>query len=325
MYIDLMPGENVSETSNEAHSIGEQIFNDFKKNNHDPINKETVINQVKILRRLPNDFLEQAYGHLRSEFLLHQKYNQNRIETKNYFNDEQLLAGFANEVLVNIQIRQTHPELRGGTNPETKAELDNYESKILEVANNPERFELPFDVGRNPDVAWLDLDLEGRVIIKGVGEITTSNQFNKRKFLQLSESGFASNLRNISRHLNSLTDGDSRGLPEFGVDKKQIEVSPKLKRYLIVRRDMDTTPAGLANVIGKTVSDEEYSHLDNHSKKKVFSSTERQSFINLLTSPDTVIIKSEFSNNECRLIANLLIRMIQEKYPYYKFENINGR
>ena len=326
MYIENMPGENTAEVETSQPTIGEQIFNEFKSQDRGLFRKEDVVKQVDILRRLPANLVEQAYGYLLSERVNEENFTQKHPWIKaNPFDDRIVIEGFANEIMANIQIRQTQPELRGNTDPALRNELDNYENKILEVANNPERYNLTFNVERNPDVAWLDLDSDGRVIIKGIGEITTSHQLSKRKYLQLSESGFASSLRNTARHLNSLTDGDSRGLPEFGVGKKQVEVASKIKRYLVVNHDMDTTSEGLANVIGQTVSDEEFSHLDFSEKKKKFSETEKQSFLDLLTSPDTVIIKSAFSNDECKLIANLLINKIQEKYPSYQFNNNNGR
>lgn len=325
MYIEIMPGENTAEAEMGKPSIGEQIFNEFKSHDHGLFRKEDVVKQVDILRRLPTNLVEQAYGYLLSEKVNKENFIKNHPEVKETpFDDRICIEGFANEVLANIQIRQTQPELRGNIEPTLRAELDNYENKILEVANNSERYNLLFNSGRNPDVAWLDLDSDGRVIIKGIGEITTSHQLDKRKYLQLSESGFASSLRYTARRLNNLTDGESRGLPEFGIGKKQVEVASKLKRYIVVNHDMDTTPEGLVNVIGQTVSDEEFSHLDYADKKKKFSVTEKQSFLDLLTSPDTVIIKSAFSNNESKLIASLLINKIQEKYPSYQFNNNNN-
>jgi hypothetical protein len=186
------------------------------------------------------------------------------------------------------------------------------------VANDPQRYGFHYTVGRNPDVAWLDLDDYNRVIIKGIGEITNERQLSKRKFLQLSESGFAQNLRNVARQLNSMQDGEARGLSEFGQNKKQVEVSPTLKKYLIVHHNMDTSSEGLKNSIGQVVTDAEYSNLDDREKKKVFSETEKQSFINLLNSPDTVIIKSVFDNNENRIITDFIIEKIKERYPDYK-------
>lgn len=322
MYIEIMPGENIPEMGNQSPSIGEQIFNEFKIRNDKLVNREEMIRQVNILRQLPENLVELAYGHLQSEHTKEEIFYKNHPDTQpKPFDDTVCIEGFANEILANIQIRQTQPELRGNTDPSLRAELDNYENKILEVANNPQRFGLNLENGRNPDAAWLNLDDDGRIIINGIGEITTSPQLNKRKFLQLSESGFATNLRNIVRHLNHLNDGEKRGLPEFGFGKKRVEVSPVLKKYLVVHHDMDTSPEGLSNVIGKTVSDEEYSHLDHFSKKKVFSETERQSFLNLLTSSDTVIIKSAFSNNECHIITNLILRKIKEKFPSYQTQN----
>jgi len=319
LYIELMGENSMAELPEQRKKIGEEIFILFKEKNKKITSIEEVKTQIRVLKELPDNLVEQVYGHLQSEHKNRELYYQRHPENPSEGIDDFICAeGYINEILANIQIRQTRPELRGSTDPEIRARLDNYESKILSFANNPHRFGFETESTRNPDVAWLDLDEDGRVVIKGVGEITVTHQLNKRKFLQLSDTGFAQTLRFAARFLNSLEDGEKYGLPEFGKGKKKLEVASKIKTYLVVHHDMDTCSDGLLNSIGNAVSDAEYSHLSPIEKKKVFSQSEKEAFHRFLTSPDTVIIKSVFSNYDCHIITEFIIQKIKERYPDYQ-------
>jgi hypothetical protein len=308
------------ETINHEPCLGEQLFNEIKDSFGN--DRERAKACVAVLKNLPENLVEQSYAHLRSESINETHYSQSHPDHhSNFFSDKKCIEGYVNEILANIQIKKSQPELRGSNDPETRKKLDEYEKKILSVANDPARYHLDWHVGRNPDVAWLELDDQGRVIIKGIGEITTSRQLNKRKYLQLGESGFAANLRNVARKLNNLKDGDERGLSEFGEGKKQVEVAPQLKRYLMVHHDLDTSPEGLENSLGESVSNEEFNHLSEVDKKKVFSESEKHSFIDILNSSNTVIIKSVFNNCEINLITAYIFEKIQVKYPSYQPKN----
>lgn len=267
--------------------------------------------QLQIIHDLPEDFVEKSYAFLQAHHIEQTKYNSENP-------DDLVIEGYLNEVLANIQIRQTKPELRGNTDPEIRNVLDIYESKILGVASNPDRYRLGTFAHRNPDAAWLELDDEGRIIIKGIGEITASHRLNKRKYLQLCDSGFTSNLRTVVEQLNNLNDGESHGLPEFGIGKKQVEVAKNINKYLFVNNDFDTTPVGIERMIVKSIPDNEYRQLDEWQKKKVLSDTERLAFIDILNSPNTIIIKSAFGNDEIHTLTKLVINIIIEKYPDYK-------
>lgn len=314
-----MGDSNEAEISVKQKEIGEEIFDVFKDKKQKVSSVKEIKTQIRVLNELPSNLVELVYGHLLSEHKNRELYNQRHPEyTNEEINDYICIEGYINEIMANIQIRQTRPELRGSTNPEIRARLDNYENKILAFASNPHRFGFDFESTRNPDAAWLDLDDDGRIIIKGVGEITASPQLNKRKYLQLSDSGFAHTLRFAALFLNNLDDGDKYGLPEFGKDKKQLEVASKIKTYLVVHHDMDTSSDGMLNSIGKTVPDAEYAHLSSDEQKKVLSQSEKESFHRFLTSSDTVIIKSAFSNYDCQLITNFIMQKIREEYPHYQ-------
>lgn len=319
-----MPEAIPQETIISEKTINEQLFNEIKFFLGN--DRKRVIGQVDVLKKIPENLVELTYAHLQAEFINETEYQKkHNTQGESDFSDRRCIEGYVNEVMANIQIRQTQPELRGSINPETRKQLDEYEAKILSVANNPERYGLDWHVGRNPDVAWLDIDDQGRIIIKGIGEITNSSQLNKRKYLQLCENGFASNLRYVSKRLNHLENGNEIGLSEFGEGQKQLEVAPVLKKYLVVPHNFDNSPEGISNSIAQSVSDEEYRHINQVEQKKVLSATEKQSFIDILNSPNTVIIKSVFDNKEIQVITDYLIRKIQEKFPSYKFTNNHGR
>lgn len=269
------------------------------------------IEQLQIIHELPEDIIEKTYAFLQAHQIENAKYSS---ESPDYM----VIEGYLNEILANIQIMKTRPELRGSTDPEIRKQLDMYESKILEVASNPDRYRLGTYGGRNPDAAWLELDDQGKIIIKGIGEITTSHRLNKRKYLQLRDAGFINNLRTVSQKLNSLTDGETLGLGEFGIGKKQVEVARDIKRYLFVNNDFDTTPTGIERMVATSVPDKNYHQLDKFKRKEILSNTERLAFIDILKSPNTVIIKSAFSNDETHNLTTLVTKKIIEKYPDYK-------
>jgi|GEM_PF-6507936 hypothetical protein len=298
-------------------SIGEQFFYEIKAKQG--LDNMRMREQVHILKELPKNFIEQAYGHLLSEKTIRDKYSEGIPSDKlNESSDFTMLTGFINECLATIQVKNTFPEFKTDKRKEHIEAIENYENKILQVTNNPDRFGLEWHKGRNPDVACLRIDDEDNVVIDGVVEITTSRQLNKRKFQQLADSGFEATLHSVARKLNDLEDGDSRGLPEFGKNKKKVVVSKKLIKYLIVHHDMDISPEGLENSIGKTVSNEELAHLDTRERNKVFSENEKQKFLSILNSENTVIIKSSFTNEEIHTLADYVIKQIKTKYPSYK-------
>lgn len=320
LYIELMGEIGMAEMPEIQKKVGEEIFDVLKKEKAGKYaSRDEIIAQARILKKLPDNLVQQVYGHLQSEYINRKNFKEKHPEITVDEEDDFINAkGFINEIMANIQIRQTNPDLRGGSNPEIRAQLDNYENKILSFTNNPALFDFDISSSRNPDVAWLDLDEAGSIIIKGVGEITTTHQLNKRKYLQLNDKGFIRTLRWATNFLNNMENGEEHGLPEFGKKKKKIEIAPKIKTYLMVHHDMDTSQEGLANSIGKTVSDIEYTHLTTQERKKVFSQSEKDSFLKLLTSPDTVIIKSAFSNYDCHLITGYIMDKIKKTYPDYQ-------
>jgi len=309
MYIGLMgEGENTEPISQERNIRDE--FVDVIKITKDRDIKRGI-EQLQIIHELPEDIIEKTYAFLQAFQIESAKFSSGSP-------DYLVVEGYLNEILANIQIKQTRPELRGSTDPEIRKQLDVYEGKILEVASNPDRYRLGSYGGRNPDAAWLELDDQGKIIIKGVGEITASHQLNKRKYLQLSDTGFISNLRTVSQILNYLTDGESLGLGEFGVGKKQVEVANDIKRYLFVNNDFDASTLGVNKMIAKSISDEKYSQLDEWHKKRVLSNSEKLAFIDILNSPNTTIIKSAFSNEEIKSLTKLVMEKIIKRYPDYK-------
>ena len=80
LYIELMGENSMAELPEQRKKIGEEIFILFKEKNKKITSIEEVKTQIRVLKELPDNLVEQVYGHLRSEHQNRELYNQRHPE-----------------------------------------------------------------------------------------------------------------------------------------------------------------------------------------------------------------------------------------------------
>jgi hypothetical protein len=104
------------------------------------------------------------------------------------------------------------------------------EKEILALAHNPDQFGLGDVIGhhRNPDMAFLLIKENDRLVIIGVGE-SKLGRLNERAFRQLSSEGFAQGITALVKVVNSIDDLEKYGLIELSkVKKEKLHTGPLL-------------------------------------------------------------------------------------------------
>jgi len=178
--------------------------------------------QAKVIENLPDDLLLHLKGHL------HEKYIEKEAFKESYYgkpveelNEEEgrdyelmVLRGEVFEQLI-----QNDPEFVTAKTSESV--------ELLSLLQDPDRYGLFEKMGRirNPDLAYVELNDTGRIVIKGVGEAKLG-LLNERAFRQLDS--FEDSSKTLKNTVNSLK--HAKKMKRMGFDglakrKEQMEES----------------------------------------------------------------------------------------------------
>ena len=302
-----------------------QLFDEPEKT---PEGRQNHKDKKHLLEQLPRDLVQQLYGHLMNQILRNCKqfndYNLLRsqrgdsiIERREYtlaelIVDEQngnghyhqgipsaIVQGEFFELLVEIQAREY---LKESDNPENKEGLDKMSETLLAVAHNPDVFGLEeYDKLRNPDLAWLQVDDEGNLVVTACVEAKSSLHLNSQAYQQLRPEGFRTTLRQLANDINKLEKPDSHGLTGFGITGKKILIHDEIVQYIVVCKGTKPTTNQEAEKMVKPTNFD----------KKPLSEDEQTDFVRLLTNdPQVILIESPFSHNEIKRMAVFLTNKI---------------
>ncbi len=161
----LSPFEELNADVESAEDFIKKDLFSLLENIHNPQRDE--IRQAKTIKNMPEDLTLELRGHIEAAYVEDKKYDGkfkgkkiselSEEEKKAY--ELQILRGELFEMLIKYD-----PEFINSRSQEG--------DELLSLLHDPERFGLKDKVGsvRNPDLAYIELNEEGRVIIKGVGE-----------------------------------------------------------------------------------------------------------------------------------------------------------
>jgi len=204
--------------------------------------------QARVLENLPDDCLMRLKGHLHEKYIEKEDFKERYFgkpvekldeeEKRNY--ELMVLRGEVFELLI-----QSDPEFVKTKTPESE--------ELLSLLQNPDRYEKKEKMGRikNPDLAYIELNDEGRIIIKGVGEAKLG-LLNERALRQLDSFEHSTkalkNTVNGIKHAKKMKRMGFDGLAKRKVQMDEsgergpfVDIDENFKVTLIVPSDRNTT------------------------------------------------------------------------------------
>ncbi len=289
----------------------------------------------RYLRQLPAETVQVMFGHVMNEMLEDEHRFQQRNEylaelgrpthTRNHLTTAEiinaeisgkpdpnhpkpssLIQGEIFELLVDIQAKNEGYRTKNkGLTPEQKLLLEEQSQLLLAVAHSPEVFGLTqFRAVRNPDLAWIQVDQAGNLVIKGIAEAKSTDHLDSRAYRQLSKTGFRTTLADIANAINNLEDADLHGLKGFGKNGTLITIDPEVIQYVVVCKGQKPTNH---EAMRKFVKPTNY---DKHP----LTNTEQEDFARILSGQDhTVMLESPFTRDEIISLTKHLLKNVAEQ------------
>ncbi|MCL4384206.1 hypothetical protein M1116_02040 [Patescibacteria group bacterium] len=234
-----------------------------------------------ILNRLPANLPEQLGNYVRKVQQEEDEYSQRKGLPQHQIDKRRTVKGRFFEMLARAEMQE-----------EDSAQA----AELLQLLHNPEDYDRNRElvIGRNPDLAFVEVDEEG-ITIKGVGEVKSGKHLDRRCFSQLAGTGIRKTLERtvawLNRHRGKL---EELGLEALAKTEGEFKVAKDFKQTLVVPSDVDSNPLSLIDY-------------RDFPDRKMFGD-----FLKLLQDGQRVEIKkSSFSSNEINKMVEVLLPEIK--------------
>ena len=272
------------------------------------LDDDTKARQEAILKNLPGfeELVQRLYGHLQSQYQEGYLDEKNKSEAK----EAGMVAGGLGEILAEAEYDQISLVV-GGQELVRSTEKSDHEvaEKLLGVLHNPDiliREDDPeYDIGRNPDMAWLDVNNR---TVRVVGEVKLTRKLDLRCFKQLKPTGFIANIKDTIKYLNKYSRIGKRVFGEVDNKPQKGSVSEDVVEVVFLPRDTDITENNWENLI-KTRKEDGKNGLD---------ASQVAEFKELLKSGKVRLAHFSFSRREVRELSRVIMDRMKEKYPSRK-------
>lgn len=307
-----VPGisRDILETFREESAVGYALFKQVVECNDLQGNPDRLT-QLKIILHFPKKFRERLEHHLeatklRDAYFAKKKGIRGAISRSFTQSEERsIFAGELFEELVRSE-NKMH-ELAKKQDKEQLLKKMKVSRQLMYVWQYPEKFGIETH-WRNPDAAFFEIEDDGTIVIKAVGE-AKSGKLDTRAFQQLKEGGIKTQLNQVLRDLKSrdkkwFTD---RNLDELADEIDTLHVDTDFKIRLIVPRSDDSIHGilsdSVANKLIKKRKDD--SHLVEGSRE--WGEVTVEDFVYQLKKPDKISLHaSAFSGKELAAMNTLL-------------------
>lgn len=259
--------------------------------------------QEKILRQLPpiSDLVQRLYGHLQAAYTE----GDLRAGRSTEHDERARVAGELAEILVTAESSLFSLVLgdRKLVSPPEKGDKEASE-KLLGVLHHPKVLHLEKEVGRNPDLAWFDIE---KRTVKALGEVKLTKKLDARSFRQLGPLGFENNLKTTIAVLNARPE---LGKEVFGIDPETGEVlrggiDPDVAEIVFLPRDTEIKEENRGNLI-LSIKEDPVKGLDEKQVK---------AFLKLMKEGKVRLALFSFSRKEIDELSREIMARIKTKYP----------
>lgn len=239
--------------------------------------------QRKIIKSLPENFIEELTAHLKAVYIDQAKYPDFK---PNPNSDKGFLSGEIFERLIEAEDDTYHLDPNWQEYPQTGEQKETAD-QILEIMANPERFGLDRTRVRNPDKLKLYFENGGLVI---VSSLEAKKHLDSRSLYQLNN--FQTDFETTSDYLNTLSEAESHGLKNIGIGQNQISLSKSYRQLLAIPRN-----SNIDLIVSKNLT----------SKK-------RRELIELINDPSKVtIVNPSFSHEELEVLTEYFLKEVENK------------
>ena len=183
--------------------------------------------------------------------------------------------------------------------------------ELMRVWQYPEKFGI--DVNwRNPDAAFFEINDEGKVVIKSVGEVKAGS-LDARAYEQLKSTGIQNQLKEVLHVLKNkdATWFKQKKLPELEAVCQNLSIADDFKIQLFVPRNREVSASGITYEEAERLTKQNYRDRTMVAGKSTQPVTIHAMAYELSESKRISVQKSLFSQRELGVLTEFLFKKIQ--------------
>ncbi|MCA9368997.1 MAG: hypothetical protein H6773_03830 [Pseudomonadales bacterium] len=324
--IILRQGDDITEVKAILHELKEakpvlySLLRDLVTSGHEPSYTPDRAAQIKVLAKLPADLITQMKDFLVRDQEYQEKYFRGSDDEPK--RTDHKVAGELFEILVRIQVSAEEKQSIDIPNTSERVSLSDLTNQFLEVWQYPQKFGIRA-AWRNPDAAFLDIDAEGHIYLKAVGEVK-AGLLDMRAFEQLRVTGIEMQVKEVLKYLRSRPANwfDQNGLDALKVAKDSLDIHPDgLKIRLFVPAHKEVSKEGITRKQAEDLIKKRRGHEDRgddalvqvprHLQLKL-NPVRVRVFMNLLQDSSRISVQQAvFSGRELYTLANTIISQMK--------------